>query len=60
LDLKYKVESHAFVVKSHEAALHEQAKEIEMLRHMFSEQQKMRFRLKIKGMYAFIYVYFRV
>jgi hypothetical protein len=53
LDLKFKVESRAFGEKIHEAALHEEAKEIEMLRHELSEQGKMLVTLKFKGMYAF-------
>jgi hypothetical protein len=53
LDLKNKVESCAVVVKSHEAASLEQAKEIKMLRHKLSKQEKMLFKLKSKGMYAF-------
>jgi hypothetical protein len=53
LDLKNKVESRAFVVKSHETDLHEQAKEIEMLRTDLSEQEKMIFRLNMMGMCAF-------
>jgi hypothetical protein len=56
LDLKNKVESHAFGEKSHGSTLHEQAKEIEMLRHELSEQEKMLVTLKISGMYAFVYV----
>jgi hypothetical protein len=53
LNLKNKVESCAFGEKSREAALHEQAKEIEMLTHELLEQEKMLVTLKISGMYAF-------
>jgi hypothetical protein len=53
LDLVDEAESHAFVVKSHEAAFHEEAKEIKELRQKLSEQAKMIFKLKEKGMYAF-------
>jgi hypothetical protein len=53
LGLKNKVQSRGFGEKSHESALHEQAKEIEVLRHELSEQEKMLVTLKINGMYAF-------
>jgi hypothetical protein len=53
LDLKNKVESLAFVVKSHEEDLHEETKEIEMLKKELLEQEKVIFTLKMKGMYAF-------
>jgi hypothetical protein len=47
-------------VKSHEAALHQQTKEIQMLQHMFSDQEEMIFKLNRMGMYAFGYVCCRV
>jgi hypothetical protein len=53
LDLKNKVESRAFVLKSHEEALHEQAREIKKLNHQLSELEKILIKLKMKGMYAF-------
>jgi hypothetical protein len=53
LDLTNKAESGAFVVKCHEAAFHERAKEIKKLRHELSEQEKLIFKLKINGKYAF-------
>jgi hypothetical protein len=53
LVLKYKVQTHAFVGKSCEAALHEKAKEIKKLRHDLSELEKMILKLNMKGMYTF-------
>jgi hypothetical protein len=53
LDLKYEVESRAFVVESDEADLHEQAKELKMLKHELSEQEKMLVILSNNGVYAF-------
>jgi hypothetical protein len=53
LDLKYKVESSAFVVKSHEATVQGQVKEIGMLRHSLSEHENMIFKFNMKGMYDF-------
>jgi hypothetical protein len=40
-------------VKNYKAALHEQAKEFEMLRCKLSEQEKMLVKLKVKGRYTF-------
>jgi hypothetical protein len=40
-------------VKSHDAAVHEQAMEIKKLNHQLSEQEKLFVKLKVKGMYAF-------
>jgi hypothetical protein len=51
--LKRKVKSHAFTLKSREAALHDLAKEIKKLRHKLSKQEKKLFKLCMKGMYAF-------
>jgi prefoldin subunit 5 len=53
LDLKNGVESGAVVVKGHEAACHDLAKEIKKLRKELSEQEKMIFKLCMKGIYAF-------
>jgi hypothetical protein len=53
LDLKNKDESRISVVESGEVDLHEQAMEIEMLRHELSEQEKMLVRLDVNGMYSF-------
>jgi hypothetical protein len=53
LDLKNGVESGTAVVKSHEAAFHDLAKEIKKLRQKVSEQEKRVFKLCMKGMYAF-------
>jgi hypothetical protein len=60
LDLKIKVESCGFGEKGLEAALDEKAKEVEMLRHKLSGQEKFVFKLQIDGMYALLYVYNRV
>jgi hypothetical protein len=53
LDLKNKVETRAFVVKSHEGALHEEAKEIKMLKHKLSKLEKVIFKFNMKGVYVF-------
>jgi hypothetical protein len=52
LDLKNKVESRAFGLKSHEVALHEQAVEVKKLSHLLSEEEFMIYKLKMKGLYA--------
>jgi hypothetical protein len=57
LGLKNKVESRAFVVKCYEAGLHEQKKQIKKLRHKLSRRKKMIFKLCMKGMYVFVWVY---
>jgi uncharacterized protein YuzE len=53
LDLKYEVESRAFVVESDEAYIHVQAKEIEMLKDELSAEEKILIKLNINGMFAF-------
>jgi hypothetical protein len=55
-----KVDSGAFVVKSNESDLHEQAKDIEMLRAELSELERMIFKVNMNGMCALLYICSRV